>query len=307
MEPDRRHCYSERETASFSATAGSAALGEQKRIRRKTTMKTIVAMYNSVENAKRTISALADAGVRANDMNLIAGEAGELQARQLAPTGSESDKAAEGATAGGVLGGLVGVLVGVGAFAVPGLGPIIAAGPLAAGLIGAAAGAAGGGLIGALVDWGVGEEEASFYLEGVRRGGALVAVRVPDEQAELVAKVMDQPGLVDIQSEAKSWRESGWEGYGGEFDDVDFDTVNSTFRDHFDTTYGATAGNYNTFVPAYRFGYFAASDPRFTERPWAEVEPEVAAAWEAEYGEDDWERYRDALRYSFETALSQRI
>lgn len=275
-------------------------------------MKTVVALYNNVENATRTVSALTDAGIRANDINLIAGDAGDLQAGQLAvgEDRPEAAAAAEGAVAGGLFGGLVGVLVGVGAFAVPGLGPIIAAGPLASGLIGAAVGAAGGGLLGALVEWGIGEEEAGFYLEGVRRGGALVAVRAPDEQAEVVARLLHQPGLVDIEAEAADWREAGWTGYEGEFDDVPFDTLDNAFRAHFEEAYGADAYRYDSSVPAYRFGYFAASDERFLNRPWGEVEPEVAAAWRAEYSvddDDDWERYRDALRYSYETALAYRV
>lgn len=271
-------------------------------------MKTVVALYNNVEAASRVVSLLTDEGIRANDINMVAGDPDKRYAGQIGGAGAspEAEAAGEGAVAGGVLGGVLGLLAGVGAFAIPGLGPVIAAGPLAAGLIGAAVGAAGGGLIGALVEWGVGEEEAEFYLEGVRRGGTLVAVRTADEQADAVAALMDQPGLVDIEKAVGDWREEGWAGYTGAYDDVEFDTVNREFREHFDTTYAKVGENslYDEYAPVYRFGYFAAADDRFTGLDWEEAEPGVAAAWKAEYGgeDEDWERYRDAIRFSYHTA-----
>lgn len=271
-------------------------------------MKTVVALYNNVENATRAVSALTDAGIRANDINMISANPDHTDAGRISLSEGEPEAGAagEGAVAGGVLGGLAGVLLGLGAFAVPGLGPVIAAGPLASGLIGAAVGAASGGLIGALVEWGIGEEEAEFYLEGVRRGGALVAVRAEDEQAETVARLMDQPGLVDIEAAVGDWREEGWSGYSGEFDDVAFDTVDGAFREHYQTTYGGADNPYASFAPTYRFGYFAATDERFLNRPWNEVEPEVESAWRAEYGDRDWDMHREAVRFSFETALLYR-
>ncbi len=90
--------------------------------------------------------------------------------------GETTDAALTGAAAGGALGGLAGILVGIGALAIPGVGPIIAAGPLAAGLTGAAIGAAGGGLIGALAGLGLDEDEARIYKDEVDRGGVLVTV-----------------------------------------------------------------------------------------------------------------------------------
>jgi hypothetical protein len=253
------------------------------------------------------VSLLTDQGIRANDINMVAANPDKRFAGQVGVAGPspEAEAAREGALAGGALGGLVGVLVGVGAFAIPGLGPIIAAGPLASGLIGAAVGAAGGGLVGALVEWGIGEEEAEFYLEGVRRGGTLVAVRTEDVQADAVAALLNQPGLVDIEKAAGDWREAGWSGYAGDLDDVEFDTAGREFRQHFDTTYGTEGGAlYENYVPVYRFGYFAAGDDRFRGKPWEEVEPGLAAAWKAEFGrnEDDWQRHRDALRFAYHRA-----
>ena len=82
---------------------------------------------------------------------------------------------------------IAGLLVGIGALAVPGIGPVLAFGPLAAAIgataAGAGLGAAAGGIIGALVGLGIPEEDANFYAEGVKRGGVLVTVRADDARA----------------------------------------------------------------------------------------------------------------------------
>lgn len=100
------------------------------------------------------------------NMNVIADETGTHAA----------DGAATGAATGGILGGLGGVLAGIGALAIPGIGPIIAAGPIVAGITGAAAGAGVGGLAGALIGMGIPEEEAHRYNEYFNKGKILVLV-----------------------------------------------------------------------------------------------------------------------------------
>ncbi len=101
-------------------------------------------------------------------------------------------KAPEGATigvsAGGAIGGTIGLLAGIGALAIPGVGPLIAAGPLLAALSGAAAGAAVGGVAGALVGLGIPELEAKSYEGKIRGGNLLIAVHVNDSEREKRAK-----------------------------------------------------------------------------------------------------------------------
>src|SRR6201988_4752355 len=91
-----------------------------------------------------------------------------------------AESAGKGAGIGAGIGGTAGLLAGLGLLAIPGLGPVVAAGWLAATAVGAAAGAATGGIIGALTEAGVSEEDAHTYAEGVRRGGTLVSARVPE-------------------------------------------------------------------------------------------------------------------------------
>jgi hypothetical protein len=124
--------------------------------------------------------------------------------------------------AGGALfGGLGGLLIGLGALAIPGLGPIVAAGPIATTLAGAGIGAAGGGLIGALKDAGVPDEEAGVYAESIRRGGTMVTVRAPEVLRDRVADILDEHGAVDVDERASSYRTAGWTGFDASRDPED--------------------------------------------------------------------------------------
>jgi len=100
---------------------------------------------------------------------------------------------------GAAVGGFAGFVGGILALAIPGIGPIIAAGPLAAGIMGGAIGAAAGGVIGALKEHGVPENDAAHLAEAIRRGRVMVAVHVPSEQANKAADVMDDNGALDTE------------------------------------------------------------------------------------------------------------
>jgi hypothetical protein len=118
-------------------------------------------------------------------------------------------KAPEGATAGvgigGVVGGTLGVLAGIGALAIPGLGPFIAAGPIMAGLSGIAAGAAVGGLSGALIGLGIPEFEAKMYEDRVRAGNILVSVHVQNETERRAAvDLFNSSGVKHVSTQAES-------------------------------------------------------------------------------------------------------
>ena len=114
-------------------------------------------------------------------------------------------KAPEGAVAGvgagGALGGALGLLVGIGALAIPGLGPFIAAGPILAALSGAAAGAAVGGIAGALIGMGIPEMEAKQYEGKIKGGNILLSIHVAnDEEQALAKKTLERHGATDIVS-----------------------------------------------------------------------------------------------------------
>ena len=108
---------------------------------------------------------------------------------------------ATGAAAGGVVGGTLGLLAGIGALAIPGLGPFIAAGPIMAALAGAGAGGVVGGLVGALVGMGIPEYEAKRYEGRIKEGGILMSVHCDDSDWTKKAKtLLEQMGAEDISS-----------------------------------------------------------------------------------------------------------
>jgi len=118
-------------------------------------------------------------------------------------------KAPEGATTGagtgGVLGGALGWLVGIGALAIPGLGPFIAAGPILAALSGAAAGAALGGLTGALIGWGIPEYEAKRYEGKIKEGNILISVHTEDRDERARARrIFEESGAEDVADTAEA-------------------------------------------------------------------------------------------------------
>lgn len=116
-----------------------------------------------------------------------------------------STKAPEGATAGAstglIVGGTLGWLVGIGALAIPGVGPLIAAGPIVALLAGAGTGAAVGGIAGGLVGLGIPEYEAKRYADYVHKGGILLSVHTGNSESVAKAKrVLEQTGATDIST-----------------------------------------------------------------------------------------------------------
>ncbi len=118
--------------------------------------------------------------------------------------------AATGAASGGVLGGAVGWLLGVGALAIPGLGPFVAAGPIMAALGGAAVGAAVGGLTGTLIGLGMPEYEAKRYEGKIKAGGILVSVHADDANMRDRAKdIFERNGAEDIATAAEESVPSG--------------------------------------------------------------------------------------------------
>ena len=117
--------------------------------------------------------------------------------------------AGTGASVGTLLGGGAGLLAGIGALAIPGVGPVVAAGWLIATLTGAGVGAAAGGLLGSLTGAGVPEEHAHVYAEGVRRGSTLVTVRAEEATAAQAEAIMQRYAPVDLAERSAAYREGG--------------------------------------------------------------------------------------------------
>ncbi len=160
-------------------------------------MRTIAHVYQSYSEATRVVQALESAGISHDDISIVSGEQGTSGTGGTAtgmtsgdPEQGAATGAGTGASIGTVLGGGAGLLAGIGALAIPGVGPLVAAGWLVAALTGAGAGAAAGGLLGSLTGAGISEADSKTYEEGVRSGGSLVTVRVDESQASHVEQIM---------------------------------------------------------------------------------------------------------------------
>ena len=161
----------------------------------------VFGIFTTRTGAETAVDRLIAAGFRSDDVSVLAPD--QKATRELAT--EKNTKAPEGATtgatAGGAIGGTLGLLAGIGALAIPGVGPLIAAGPIMGALAGMGAGAATGGLIGALVGMGIPEYEAKRYEGRVKDGGILVSAHCDD--SHLVSKgkdVLEASGAEDISS-----------------------------------------------------------------------------------------------------------
>ena len=204
--------------------------------------KTVIGLFDNRAEAQNVVQELMGEGFRRDDISVMSkklegqdNKQGETVA-YVEEDGDEQIKdMAKGAGTGAAIGGLAGLLLSLTAFAIPGIGPVLAAGPLAAVIAGAGIGATAGGLISGLTRLGVPEEDANYYAEGVRRGGTLISVEAADDKADSAVAIMKRHGAVEIDKRAAEWRNDGWSG---------FDS-NAT-----ETAYNAFAGNNQTNAPA---------------------------------------------------------
>jgi hypothetical protein len=175
--------------------------------------KAVFGIYAEPGQAEFALNELLQAGFSSEDVSVLIPDrqsAGTLvhEKETKAPEGTTT-----GVTAGGIVGGALGVLVGIGALAIPGLGPFIAAGPLVAGLAGLGAGGAVGGLIGALVGLGIPEYEAKHYEGRLREGGVLLSVHCETAGEVLRAReVLSGSGATDISATGEAHARNREEG-----------------------------------------------------------------------------------------------
>jgi uncharacterized protein (TIGR02271 family) len=164
-------------------------------------MPNVIGMFENFSDAQRAVERMINAGIDRDQISII-GRDSERDRERITP--EHTSGAGKGAGIGAAVGGIGGLIAGIAGLAIPGIGPILAAGPLAAAiggaLGGAGLGAAAGGLIGALTDMGVPEHEARHYEDEVRQGKILVTVRADnDDEADRAADIMDADGDVNVE------------------------------------------------------------------------------------------------------------
>jgi hypothetical protein len=161
--------------------------------------KAVFCIAKSEAQAASIVDQLKIAGFSNNDISVLFPDKSGTKDFAHEQNTKAPEGAATGAGTGGVLGGALGWLVGIGALAIPGLGPFVAAGPIMAALSGAAAGAALGGLSGALIGMGIPEYEAKRYEGKVKDGNMLISVHTEDRTEQARAKdIFTRAGAEDI-------------------------------------------------------------------------------------------------------------
>jgi len=158
--------------------------------------KTVISTFNSRDSADRAVSDLRSKGFD-REISIVAKDDKKNQARRGDDNAMHmsSDTVMEGTATGGIIGGLAGLAAGAGALAIPGIGPLLAAGPIAGLLFGAAS----GGFAGGLVAWGIPAERSHYYEDRVKQGNALVSVRTDDKKANDAASILRNYGSQDVE------------------------------------------------------------------------------------------------------------
>jgi hypothetical protein len=167
--------------------------------------RSVFGIFSSATETEQAVNALIADGFPSQDVSVLMPDQNSTRDFALHKDTKAPEGTTAGVTTGGVVGGALGVLVGLGALAVPGLGPLLAAGPIVAGLAGLGAGGAVGGFIGALVGMGIPEFEARRYEGRVRDGGVLLSVHCETPGEILRAKeILRGSGAADISTSAEA-------------------------------------------------------------------------------------------------------
>ena len=167
--------------------------------------KAVFGIYKTGVLAERAVDTLIAAGFVSSDISVLLPDTRSTKDFAHEKATKAPEGTAVGVTTGGVIGGTLGVLAGIGALAIPGIGPFIAAGPIMAGLAGLGVGGVVGGLVGALVGMGIPEYEAKRYEGLVKDGGTLLSVHC--DTSEEISKAKDllkATGATDIASTSES-------------------------------------------------------------------------------------------------------
>ncbi len=163
--------------------------------------KSVYAIAVSEGQANQIVDSLTRSGFSSNDISVLFPDKGTTHEFSHEKNTKAPEGAVTGGVAGSVVGGTLGLLAGIGALAIPGVGPFIAAGPLLAALSGAAAGGAVGGVAGALIGMGIPELEAKRYENRIAEGNILISVHAVDgDQVDRAQEIFKNAGAEDISA-----------------------------------------------------------------------------------------------------------
>ncbi len=180
-----------------TGTAAQATMSSQNAQQSNSTggRKVVIGIFSSKREAEQAVGQLRSQGFSDQEINIVSKQ-------DQKQTEYAEDDITDGALTGGTIGGIGGLLLGAGALAIPGIGPIVAVGPIAAALSGAVM----GGIAGGLIDWGIPEEVSRRYENSVRQGGILAVIRTTDSSVNQAASILRQNGAKDVESHASNSR-----------------------------------------------------------------------------------------------------
>ena len=172
--------------------------------------KALFAIFDNRSSVESAVTRLKADGFRSSDVSVLLQDGGDTKAFAHKMNTKAPEGAATGATTGALAGGALGWLAGVGALAIPGIGPFVAAGPIMAAIAGAGIGGTVGGVAGGLIGLGIPEYEAKRFESEVKNGGMLLSVHVDDAAWSAKAKqIVRDCGARDISvasEESGSWK-----------------------------------------------------------------------------------------------------
>jgi hypothetical protein len=276
--------------------------------------KLVVGLFDSIAEARQAAEDLVRSGLAREAVSLVAGDMvafGQERSRALGRGGAEEART----------------------LTIPGIGPVVVSGLVAAALRSARTGA----LAERLVEAGVPLEDAEIYHEGVRRGGALVLTHTSAAQAQAAAAVIAARGPADLEQCRAEMRASGWSGRranerpytapeiqafrarrsaavaqqsAAAAPDAPpaplrtYDDYQPLFRAHYDAVLSRSGYTYEQCRPVFHYGYTLGRDRRYSQGEWAGVEPEARRHWE-ERNPGTWDSFKESVRYAWEQARKQ--
>lgn len=151
--------------------------------------KAIVGIFRDLTSAEQSVTQLRNSGFTTEEINIVSKDTN-------AGNGNNNDSVMDGTMTGGAIGGIGGLLLSAGALTIPGLGPIMAAGPIAATI----AGAIGGGITGGLIDWGIPSEKSEEYNEQVSSGNTLAVIKSSQDKVAQAVQILTANGAMNVET-----------------------------------------------------------------------------------------------------------
>ncbi len=274
--------------------------------------KIIIGIFQDPASVEKVVTELTAAGFAHDNISLVA-KSGDGACAISDTQDHDGDGNEHGMANGVAIGGALSALaMGLSLIVIPPLGALAVGGPLLALVLATGIGAAAGGLVGTLADMGVSKKEAEYYCSAVHAGGILLAVKSAEDQCDRAEAIIAAHGalnvsehdtnfshedLYDLQEPVVYVHDVLPENHG-------FDDHAEDFRAHYLNRFSDRGFTFDSFRPAYEYGWLLGSDQSGVAQNWVLLEIEARSDWEQRNGRT-WQIFREAVRHAWETARNQ--